>query len=250
MQFTNETLTGNGVVERDFTVDDIPGVLWMPPTVRESRSLVLMGHGGGLSARHPGVVARAHHYVEHYGLTVAAVNTPGHGGRPWTDEDRGWIDALRAARAAGESIRPVVSEFNQSLAERAVPEWQRVLDELQQVPEIGVEAPVGYAGLTLGTAIGIPFTARDPRISAAVFGGYYDYESLVEAARQITVPIELILSWDDTEIDRVAGLRLFDAFGSPDKTMRAHVGGHKRIPPIEADNTARFFARQLTGVPA
>jgi len=58
------------------------------------------------------------------------------------------------------------------LAERAVPEWQATLDALQELPEIGTEGPVGYGGgITLGTAIGIPLTAIEPRITAAIFGG-------------------------------------------------------------------------------
>jgi hypothetical protein len=52
-----------------------------------------------------------------------------------------------------------------------VPEWQATLDALQALPEIGTEAPIGYGGMTLGTAIGLPLAASDSRITAAVFGG-------------------------------------------------------------------------------
>jgi hypothetical protein len=42
----------------------------------------------------------------------------------------------------------------------------------QKLPEIGVEAPIGYGGgISLGTAIGVPLTAIEPRITAAIFGG-------------------------------------------------------------------------------
>jgi hypothetical protein len=50
------------------------------------------------------------------------------------------------------------------LAERAVPEWQATLDALQELPEIGAEGPAGYFGLNMGTAIGVPLTAIEPRI--------------------------------------------------------------------------------------
>lgn len=41
----------------------------------------------------------------------------------------------------------------------AVPEWQATLDALQTLPEIGPGGPVGYWGVALGTAIGVPLTA-------------------------------------------------------------------------------------------
>ena len=46
MRFTSET-TSNGVSERLFTLDDVPGVLWSPAGATGSRPLVLVGHGGG-----------------------------------------------------------------------------------------------------------------------------------------------------------------------------------------------------------
>jgi hypothetical protein len=46
------------------------------------------------------------------------------------------------------------------------------LGAFQQLPEIGVEAPVGYYGLNMGTAMGVPLAAVEPRITAAVFGQF------------------------------------------------------------------------------
>jgi hypothetical protein len=86
-------------------------------------------------------------------------------------------------------------------------------------------------------------TAIDPRITAAVFGQFW-HESLTEAARQITVPIEFVLQWDDEHIDRQSGLALFDAFASKEK-MYANAGTHKELPRFEADSAVRFLARHL-----
>ena len=83
-----------------------------------------------------------------------------------------------------------------------MPEWQATLDALQELPEIGAEAPVGYGGMNMGTAIGVPLTAVEPRITAAVFGGVFVYDALTETARQITIPIEFLLQWDDEHIHR------------------------------------------------
>jgi hypothetical protein len=134
--------------------------------------------------------------------------------------------------------------YNAEIARRAVPEWRAALDALQELPEIGAEEPVGYFGLNMGTAIGVPLVAAEPRITAAVFGQFWpDY--LVDAAKRITVPIEFRLQWDDEHIDRTAGLALFDAFASPEKSLHADAGAHKELPRFEADSAVRVFARHL-----
>ena len=95
-----------------------------------------------------------------------------------------------------------------------MPEWQATLDALQKLPEVGDEAPIGYGGgITLGTGIGIPLTAVEPRITAAIFGGgFVVHPALIEAARRIIVPVQFLLPWDDEHIDRQSALALFDAF--------------------------------------
>jgi dienelactone hydrolase len=247
MHFTAQT-SSNGVVERNFTLADVTGVLWSPASGSDHVPLVLMGHGGGLHKKAPGLVARAHHYVTTCGFTVAAIDAPGHGDRPRNTQDEQWVAALRAARAAraaGEPIDTIVIEYNASLAERAVPEWRATLDALQALPEIGTEAPIGYGGMTLATAIGVPLTAIEPRITAAVFGGAFVYEALTEAARRITIPIQFLLPWDDEEINRQHGLALFDAFAARGKTLHATPGGHHEVPWFEVEDSARFFLRHL-----
>jgi hypothetical protein len=57
--------------------------------------------------------------------------------------------------------------YNAHLADLAVPKWQATLDALQELPEIGATGPVGYFGLNMGTAIGVPLVAIEPRITAA-----------------------------------------------------------------------------------
>jgi dienelactone hydrolase len=244
MHFTAET-SSNGVRERDFTMGEVTGVLWSPAAGSDGAPLVLMGHNGGMHKRAPGILAGAHHYVTGYGFTVAAIDAPGHGDRPRNAKDEQRVAALRRAQAAGEPVGPVVADYNASLAERAVPEWQATLDALQALPEIGAEAPVGYGGMALGTATGLLLTVAEPRITAAAFAATFVYEALFEAAGRITIPIEFLVQWDDEAIDRQSGLALFDAFASKEKTLRANPGGHNQVPRFEIDNSARFFLRHL-----
>ncbi|WP_089104984.1 dienelactone hydrolase family protein [Streptomyces hyaluromycini] len=249
VQFTAET-SSDGVVERDFVVDGIPGVLWSPVSGSERAPLVLMGHGGGTHKKWPAMPGRAHRLVNGGGFHVACIDAPGHGDRPRTAHDEQEIAALYRAREAGEPEGPVVVRYNAHLAERAVPEWQATLDALQALPEIGADGPVGYYGLNMATAIGIPLTAADPRITAAVFGMHWP-DALAATAQRITVPVQFHLQWDDEHIPREAGLALFDAFASKEKTLHANAGRHKEHPRFEADSAARFFARHLTrSVPA
>ncbi|MGW0997734.1 alpha/beta hydrolase family protein [Streptomyces sp. NPDC002520] len=245
LQFTEKS-SSNGVVEREFTVGDVTGVLWSPASGSDRAPLVLMGHGGGTHKKWPGMVGRAQRLVADGGFHVAVIDAPGHGGRPRTAHDEQEIAALYEARAAGEPEGPVVVRYNLHLAERAVPEWQATLDALQTLPEIGTEGPVGYFGLNMATAIGVPLTATDPRITAAVFGMFWP-DPLAETAKRITVPIEYVLQWDDEHIPRQSGLALFDAFASREKTLHANTGGHKDVPRFEADSAVRFFVRHLGG---
>jgi cephalosporin-C deacetylase-like acetyl esterase len=243
LQFTDES-SSNGMVERDFIVGEIPGVLWSPASGSDRAPLVLMGHGGGTHKKAPAMAGRAQRLVTGCGFHVAVIDAPGHGDRPRTAHDEQEIAALYRARSAGEPEGPIVVRYNAYLAELAVPEWQATLDALQELPEIGAEGPVGYFGINMGTAIGVPLTAVEPRITAAVFGQHWP-DALAEAARQITIPIEFALQWDDEHIPRESGLALFDAFASTEKTLHANAGRHKDLPRFEADSAVRFFTRHF-----
>jgi pimeloyl-ACP methyl ester carboxylesterase len=244
LNFTAET-SSDGVVDRSFTVGDVPGVLWSPAAAAPGAPLLLMGHGGGLHKRARGLVTRARQAVLRDGFYVAAIDAPGHGERVRSQQDQQWVDALFRAREAGEPLAAIIAAFNGSLVERAVPEWQTTIDALQALPEIGADAPIGYSGMTLASAIGIPLAAADSRIRAAIFGGVFVFDVVLEAARKVTIPIEFLLPLDDDEIDRESGLMLFDAFASEEKVLHAFPGSHFRVPADRIDT--RFFARQFGG---
>jgi pimeloyl-ACP methyl ester carboxylesterase len=244
MQFTSET-SSNGVTERHFLLDEITGVLWSPTSGTVGSPLLLAGHGGGMHKKAPGLVASALHSVTNFGFTVAAIDAPGHGDRPRNLRDQQWAEAIHQALAAGEPIASIVIDYSMSLAEPAAPEWQATLDALQALPEIGAEAPIGYGGVSLGVVTGLMLTAVESRIAAASFGGVFVDDALIEAARKVTIPVEYQIPWDDEEFDRTAGIALFDAFTSNEKTLHAYSGGHYPVPEYVRDGSARFFARHL-----
>jgi dienelactone hydrolase len=246
MRFTSET-SSDGVTEQlftlPFTFGEIPGVLWTPDGTAGTRPLILMGHGGGQHKKAPDIVARARRFVAECGFAVAAVDVPGHGDRP-TDEEYNRIATENQARVeAGEEPAPLIAGFQALVARQTVPEWQAVLDAVQDLEYVGA-GPVGYWGVSLGCGLGVPFVADEPRVRAAVLGLGGALAS-AEAAARITVPVEFLMQWDDERVPRAQSLALFDALASAEKTLHANPGKHGEIPAFELDSTLRFFTRHL-----
>ena len=178
VHFTAET-SSNGVVEREFTVGEVPGVLWSPASGSGRAPLVLMGHGGGLHKKTPALTARAHDAVTTWGFRVVAIDAPGHGDRLRTAEDEQARADLRQAMAAGEVERV------RSISAATAPPWRggpylsgrRPWTPFRNCPRSGQKRRWATAVITLGTAVGIPLTAIEPRITAAVFGGGFSCTS-------------------------------------------------------------------------
>lgn len=241
MRFTTEQRLDDGVLEREFTLGEIPGILWTPATSAPA-PLVLMGHPGGLAKMYPRLAARAQAAAAE-GYAAATIELPGGGDRPRlpaVDEARA---DLRRAIQAGEPVGDeVVERLVLPLVDRAVPEWRATLDALLALP--GIDGPVGFSGGVL--AIAIRLAVVEPRIAAAVlFAGSFVPRSMIDEARQVTIPLLVLLQWDDEGNDRQLALDVFDAFGSPEKTLHANMGGHTGVPSFEGDDGSRFFARHL-----
>ena len=243
MNITAHTAS-DGIVERTFTLDDITGVIWSSESA-ERTPLILSGHSGGMHKKAPGLVANAHHLVSTRGYTVAAIDAPGHGERPRNAQDQKWADAIHEARESGQTIAPIVAEYNASLVERTVPEWRTTIDALQGLSDIGTDVPIGYGAMTLGVAIGSTLATVEPRIRAAAFGPVLVYDRLVDTARRIDIPVDFTIAWDDEYIDHNDGIALFDACGSTEKSLHACPGTHTRMRGADPDRVGRFFDRYL-----
>ncbi|MYQ54803.1 MULTISPECIES: dienelactone hydrolase family protein [unclassified Streptomyces] len=243
MRFTSERRLDDGVLEREFTLDGIPGILWTPASASAPAPLILLGHPPlGLRGMYPRLVARARDSVAR-GFAAATIELPGSGDRPrWPAADQARSD-LRRAMAAGRPVGDeIVDALVLPLVDKAVPEWQAALDALLPLPGIG--GPVGYSGGLI--SIGIRLAVVEPRVSAAVlFAGSLVPRVMVEEARQVTVPLHVLLQWDDEGNDRQASLDLFDAFGSEEKSLHAHLGGHTGVPESAGEAAAQFFTRHL-----
>jgi dienelactone hydrolase len=243
VQFTSEQRPDDGVVEREFTLGEIPGTLWTPASAPGPVPLILLGHPGGLRRMYPRLLGRARQVVAE-GFGAATIELPGSGDRPPSAAaEQARADMHRALRAGERVGDEIVDRLVLPLVDQAVPEWQTTVDALLALPEI--EGPVGYSGGV--TSLGIRLAVVEPRISAAVlFAGSFIPRTIVEQARQVTVPLLVLLQWDDEGNDRQSALDAFDALGSKEKTLHANMGGHAGVPQFEGDDVARFFARHLT----
>ncbi|MDN3258778.1 alpha/beta hydrolase [Streptomyces sp. CSDS2] len=245
MQFTSEQRLDDGVLEREFTLGEIPGILWTPGSASASAPvpLILLGHPPlGLRKMYPRLAGRARHAAAD-GFAAATIELPGSGDRPRLPGAEQARADLRRAMEAGEPVSDgIIDALTLPLVDKAVPEWQAALDALLSLPEIG--GPVGYSGGVI--SIGTRLAVVEPRISAAVlFAGSFIPRAMFEEARQVTIPLHVLLQWDDEGNDRQAALDLFNAFGSKEKTLHANMGGHTGVPQFAGDAAAQFFTRHL-----
>jgi dienelactone hydrolase len=236
------------VWERPFYVtrasEKIPGILWMPENPTAPVPLVLMGHGGKSEKRNPAGLAMARRFVRRHGIAVCAIDAIQHGERgPIVDTGDGpaqpeYIELWRRA----------------DTFDRMNADWTAVLDELLASGRVDPER-IGYWGLSMGTVLGLPLVASEPRISAAVLGacglsgssairGHF-VERHRKDAPAVTCPVLFMVQWDDEIFDRDGALELFDLIGSRDKRMHVHPGRHGAFPQEAADATREFLALRL-----
>jgi dienelactone hydrolase len=254
MEFTRER-TADGVTERlfDLTVagERVPAVIWAPDGASGPRPLVLMGHGGSQHKKIGSLAARARIYARKFGYATLAIDAPGHGDRISREQAAKLAEEVGARVLGQAGAAPLSAEMMKAMAERtrkAVPEWQAALDAAQSLEFVGNHEHVGYWGVSMGTAIGVPFVANEPRIKCAVFGlaGLRSgQDAFAKAASAIAIPVEFVFQWDDAVAPRENGIALFDAFGSKEKAMHINPGGHMDIPVFEGASWERFFVRHL-----
>ncbi|MET8468434.1 alpha/beta hydrolase [Streptomyces sp. NPDC006422] len=242
MHVTSEQRLDDGVVQREFTLGDIPGTLWLPETATTSAlvPLILMAHNNGLPKSDGRLVGRGR-FSAARGYAVVTIDATGCGDRPQTPAAQQARADLRRAFQNGEPVDEIFESLVGPLVANAAPDWLATLDAALALPEIGHR--VGYSGWT---ALGIRLASTDPRIAAAgFFAGGYVPRAQREEARQVTIPLLLLLQWDDEGNPRQRALDLFDSFGSKEKTLHANLGGHLGTPWFESEDADRFYGRHL-----
>lgn len=213
----------------------VPAVLWLPEG--PARGLVLALHGGSGHKESPAILAIRDELLTS-GLAVAAIDGPVHGDR----RSDGLRDPDAVKAAFREAWRHGVGQLDVATDLRAV------LDHLLELPELR-RLPVGYIGVSMGTAYGLPFLAHEPRVRAAVIGlwsaGHVNSSHLAACAAQVRCPVWFTQQWDDQIFDRDSTLSLFDAVGSADKRLVAYPGPHRELEGERLCDAADFLRFKL-----
>ena len=212
--------------------------MWTPEGASGSRPLVLLGHGGSQHKRSPNILALARRIVRHLGFAAAAIDGPMHGDRVEGGNEL-TLDQVRD-RMSRDDPEAVTRRFRAARAE-----WSETLTALRELPEVG-ENKTGYWGLSMGTVIGLPFVASEPRIDAAVLGLMgIAVDARGEAARAIKIPVLFLFQWHDELVKRADGLALFDTIGSELKRMHINPGAHAAVPAHEIQASEDHFQKHL-----
>jgi len=241
MEWIGDVVTGQGVTEQRFDVicegRRVPGILWMPEQAREVGALALLGHGGGLDKRADYILGTARRLVRRHGISAIAIDGPGHGDRRSTAGDRAPENSEAEFQKAWSPA---------DATDKMVEDWKAALDAIQS--EKG-EGPVGYFGLSMGTMMGVPLIASEPRVQAAVLGlmGVWgpNRERLASDSPNVQCPVRFLAQWDDEVVPRETALELFDRLGTKHKSLHAHPGKHVQVPADEMRAIPDFLAAHL-----
>ncbi len=256
-----EAFSSDGVTQTSFEIEleaqQVPGLRWCPTASSGPLPTVLIGHGGFQSKEAPNIVEMAQQFAREFGWASIALDAPGHGARRSAAEIKAQEETLRRLRSEGvnpqlrqQRDQVVSSATQQRPADqrppRMVREWQALLDHLQADPALAASS-YGYWGVSMGTRYGIPLVARETRIKAAVLGlfGLMPDPAFKQTVASIQLPLLFLFQYHDELMTPDAGLALWDAFGSKEKTMHINPGPHVGIPKFERDASADFFARHL-----
>lgn len=262
MRFTDDAVA-DGVRARRFELDTdgetVPGMLWTPEGASGSRPKVLFGHGGSQHKKARNLVALARAIVRDQGYACISIDAPGHGDRVSEAERERGRERARAreqarqrATATGTTPKHHLggpTDPYPALFRRGVEDWTAVLDAAEELPDVGPGA-TGWWGVSMGTSIGLPFVAGEPRITCAVLGlasavPRPAHEEYLGWARSLRMPILFLCQRDDGGHPVDKAIELWDLIGSAEKTMHINPGPHVGIPAFERDASQAFFARHL-----
>ncbi|HVM08562.1 MAG TPA: hypothetical protein VM345_08875 [Acidimicrobiales bacterium] len=259
MQIVSEKIEG-GVIRRrfDLTVEGqvVPGLHWSPEG-EAPRATILFGHGGFQSKEAPNIVAMAESMAKEQRFASIALDAPRHGDRRTDEQIRQQEETLRRLREQGvdrrsaDGARPSpdssTTDAGEAREPRMVREWKALLDTIEAGSDLSASGPYGYWGVSMGARYGIPLAATEPRIQAAVFGlfGLMPDPTFRSQVESITIPLLFLFQYHDELMTPEAGLALWEAFGSKEKTMHINPGPHVGVPTFERQSSAAFFARHL-----
>src|SRR3990170_7920663 len=212
-----------------------PGLVLTPEDARGQRPAVMLGHGAGGSKDEEQMRRIARWLVHREGWAVAIIDGPVHGERRRAD------DGGQVGQVARQAL------VDRTVYEAMAVDWQRTVDACGELPDVGNQR-IAYLGFSMGTVLGVPAVAAEPRFSCAVFaigGIIQDGPNLLrEAAERIDRPVLMINQSEDEIFSREAAFRLYDALSGP-KRVFFYPGGHTGVPREAMERVREFLHAHL-----
>ena len=220
----------------------VPGVLFLPDQARGRVPLVLAQHGGSSHKLGQEILDWAGVFVEKHGMALASIDGPVHGDR-------------RAGGAAGATREDTRADFfklwesSGSGIDAMNADWRAMIDRLCADERIDA-GRIGWVGVSMGTAYGLPLVAVEPRIKAAVLGmwglSFVNSERLGMDAAHIACPVLFQQKWDDELFTRDGQIALFEKIGAARKWLYVYPGTHVRVQGQQLDDLEQFLVARLT----
>jgi dienelactone hydrolase len=209
--------------------------LWRPDG--PCNGLVLACHGGS-GHKESNAIQLITSQLLPRGYAVAAIDGPVHGDRR-NDGNRDPVQMRADFRIA----------WREQVGRREmVADWTAVLDHLLADASFA-GLPVGYVGVSMGTAYGLPYLAVDARVRAAVLGmwsaNHVASNHLLDAARLVRCAVWFTQCWDDEIFDRAGTIDLFDAMPTADKRLVVYPGKHEELSGERLEDAMAFLVRRL-----
>lgn len=226
-----------------------------------ARPAIIIQHGSTPMGRHSWAIPDRnplHQLWAQRGFLTVAVDAYGFGSREGPD-NRGRLGTDRAD----------LMFRTRDTRMQAVQDLMRTVDYLETRDDVSSGA-IGYAGVSMGCRVGVPFVGLDERVRSAAFfvGGSGPYASwaiegteyadlaedrdhifaltdpLVFASMTAGRPMFMANGDADVLVGREAGERLQTALGEP-KELRWFEGGHGDTPRSTFDEAADFLSANL-----
>ena len=218
----------------------IPGLLWTPAHATGGRPLVGIGHGASGHKAESYVSTMGRHLAQ-AGLAAVAIDGPVHGDRRADGGSDPYLSFLEFSAAWAND--PTVTDAT-------VADWQHCFDALQQLDDVG-PGPLGYWGVSMGTILGLPLVAAEPRISVAVLGLFGSVgptaDRICSDAAKVSCPIRFLAQLDDELFAFDHVLDLFRLLGTEEKSLHLNPGRHSAVPSAEFFDSGNFLVAHLLG---
>lgn len=240
-----EARSTKGITRRSLSLrigrDLVTGNLWQSESSEtRSVSLALLAHGASHASDANYIDSLARAVVAREGVVAISLDAPRHGKR----------------RRSPFAPSPIVmarfivdwSRRGAELTEQYVTEWRTLLDCAEEALARPVRN-VAWWGVSLGTILGLPLLAREPRIGSAVLGlmGLLGptRDLLETSARSVGVPVLFLVQRDDQFFRVESANRLFEAIASTEKRLESYPGKHGEMPTEAFIQAVAFLGEHL-----